>query len=126
MDNISEKDINEYMLSFKLRWLSIIEELKLSANLKSHYNWIYTTMYNESNLILNIINNINFENNVKNKLLFEKTKIDFELISNIQKSLILSMKYNVSFWDKYFGKIKKFKMPKNFGEIEFGELKNND
>jgi hypothetical protein len=123
MDNISEKDINEYMLSFKIRWLSILEELKSNANFKSYYNWIYATMYNESNLILNIINNINFGNNVKNKLLFEKTKIDFELISNIQKSLILSIKCNTSFWDKYFGKIKKLKMPKNLGEIEFGEMK---
>jgi len=121
--SITVDDLYKYLDEYKIKWTNISNELKSAKYISIfHYNWVYKNLITESNYINGLIDLYIFDTIIKDKFLFNKSKIDLELIQFMQTAYILANQNKINFWDKYFGKLKMLKLPKNFGEIEFEKV----
>lgn len=123
---IDEKYIEDYLLDFRQRWLKHSLDLKDADYFEIYFEWVSMTMLNEIQIIEQIIHISKLDSETKNKMNYLTRQILYVLFSDLQKSLILSIKKKPNFWDKYFGRIKKVGLSKNLGCIEFGKVNNNE
>ncbi|MCK9293126.1 hypothetical protein M0P25_03560 [archaeon] len=115
MHDITEEEINDYLDDLRDRWNKNIDELKTASNFNIYYESVYSLLLVELKYLIDLITYSNLDNKIIDKLLFKFSGISFELVSNIQKSYILSTNKKIFL----FKNIKKLELPKGLGTVEF-------